>query len=86
MSNGAIKKSRKRRNAAAVSGSGRGRPRKAFVAMYHSQISGDKNTIKIRIKKSNFSPIQVVIVFFFSVGNLFTVNGFVGESTEKEEW
>ncbi|EEZ97209.2 F-box/LRR-repeat protein 6 isoform X2 [Tribolium castaneum] len=37
------------------SGMGRGRPRKALVAMYHSQISGDKNTIKIRIKKSNFT-------------------------------
>lgn len=36
-------------------GMGRGRPRKALVAMYHSQISGDKNTIKIRIKKSNFT-------------------------------
>jgi hypothetical protein len=36
-------------------GVGRGRPRKALVAMYHSQISGDKNTIKIRIKKSNFT-------------------------------
>lgn len=31
----------------------RGRPRKALVPMYHSQISGDKNAIKIRIKKSN---------------------------------
>ncbi|XP_025835430.1 F-box/LRR-repeat protein 6-like isoform X2 [Agrilus planipennis] len=33
--------------------SARGRPRKTFVTMYHSQISGDKDTIKIRIKKSN---------------------------------
>lgn len=33
----------------------RGRPRKALVAMYHSQISGDKNTIKIRIKKSHLT-------------------------------
>ncbi|KAB0790656.1 hypothetical protein PPYR_14909 [Photinus pyralis] len=33
----------------------RGRRRKAFVAMYHSQISGDKNAIKIRIKKSDLS-------------------------------
>lgn len=66
MSNGAIKKSRKRRNAA-VSGSGRGRPRKAIVAMYHSQISGDKNTIKIRIKKSNFSPIQVSSLQIFTI-------------------
>ncbi|KAK4881598.1 hypothetical protein RN001_004917 [Aquatica leii] len=36
-------------------GACRGRPRKAFVAMYHSQISGDKNAIKIRIKKSDLS-------------------------------
>lgn len=34
---------------------GRGRPRKALVPMYHSQISGDKNTIKIRIKKSSIT-------------------------------
>lgn len=51
--NGKIKKERKK-------GMGRGRPRKALVAMYHSQISGDKNTIKIRIKKSNFTAqVQV---------------------------
>lgn len=31
------------------------RPRKTLVAMYHSQISGDKNTIKIRIKKSHLA-------------------------------
>lgn len=37
------------------------RPRKALVAMYHSQISGDKNTIKIRIKKSDLSEVQVSI-------------------------
>lgn len=37
----------------------RGRPRKALVAMYHSQISGDKNTIKIRIKKSGLAQVQV---------------------------
>lgn len=33
----------------------RGRPRKALVAMYQSHLSGDKNTIKIRIKKSDLS-------------------------------
>ncbi|KAI4460301.1 f-box/tpr repeat protein pof3 [Holotrichia oblita] len=33
-------------------GSSRGRPKKF---MYHSQISGDKDTIKIRIKKSNLT-------------------------------
>ncbi|KAL3276889.1 hypothetical protein HHI36_012260 [Cryptolaemus montrouzieri] len=38
-----------------VSSPGRGRPRKALVPMYHSQISGDKNTIKIRIKKSHIT-------------------------------
>lgn len=37
------------------SGTVRGRPRKTVVPMYHSQISGDKNAIKIRIKKSHFS-------------------------------
>ncbi|XP_060526651.1 F-box/LRR-repeat protein 6 [Cylas formicarius] len=52
-SNGIIKKTGKKKKLS--SGPGRGRPRKAHVAMYHSQISGDKNTIKIRIKKSNFS-------------------------------
>lgn len=35
----------------------RGRPRKA-VPIYHSQISGDKNAIKIRIKKSNMTAAQ----------------------------
>lgn len=54
--NGKIKKERKK-------GLGRGRPRKALVAMYHSQISGDKNTIKIRIKKSNFTA-QVQVIFY----------------------
>lgn len=37
-------------------GLGRGRPRKVGMPMYHSQISGDKNAIKIRIKKSNLAP------------------------------
>lgn len=36
-----------------ISETARGRPRKALVPMYQSQISGDKNAIKIRIKKSN---------------------------------
>nr|CAH7713714.1 unnamed protein product [Callosobruchus chinensis] len=53
-SNGVIKKSSKRKKLS--SGPGRGRPRKEIVAMYHSQISGDKNTIKIRIKK-NFTAL-----------------------------
>lgn len=36
-------------------------PRKSLVAMYQSQISGDKNTIKIRIKKSNLTAhVQVI--------------------------
>lgn len=60
--NGATKK-RNRKEAkscskkkASMSGAaGRGRPRKTLVAMYHSQISGDKNAIKIRIKKSNLT-------------------------------
>lgn len=39
---------------------GRGRPRKALVPMYQSQISGDKNTIKIRIKKSNICEQEQV--------------------------
>lgn len=49
-----------------VSNIGRGRPRKTFVAMYHSQISGDKNAIKIRIKKSNLTkqiPVCSLIKF-----------------------
>lgn len=48
--NGTLKKSYRKKKMS--SGPGRGRPRKALVAMYHSQISGDKNAIKIRIKKS----------------------------------
>lgn len=38
---------------------GRGRASKA-VTMYHSQISGDKGAIKIRIRKSNLSGTQPV--------------------------
>lgn len=51
--NGAFKKARKteKKQLAAT----RGRPRKSLIPMYHSQISGDKNTIKIRIKKSNLN-------------------------------
>lgn len=48
--NNKISKSNKRK---VSMGANRGRPRKALVTTYHSQISGDKNTIKIRIKKSN---------------------------------
>lgn len=50
--NGNLKKNKKKKLS---SGPGRGRPRKALVTMYHSQISGDKNAIKIRIKKSNLN-------------------------------
>ncbi|CAG9772902.1 unnamed protein product [Ceutorhynchus assimilis] len=50
-----LKKTRKKKIS---SGPGRGRPAKALVTMYHSQISGDKNAIKIRIKKSNMGHIQ----------------------------
>lgn len=56
--NGVLRKTSKKKKLS--SGPGRGRPRKALVAMYHSQISGDKNAIKIRIKKSNFTAqVQV---------------------------
>lgn len=51
--NGLVKRNSKRKKIS--NGPVRGRPRKALVAMYHSQISGDKNAIKIRIKKSSFS-------------------------------
>lgn len=60
--NGTLKKSRKKRIS---SGPGRGRPAKALVTMYHSQISGDKNAIKIRIKKSNLSNVQPVSYYHF---------------------
>ncbi|XP_017783584.1 PREDICTED: F-box/LRR-repeat protein 6 [Nicrophorus vespilloides] len=54
--NGAIGKSNKvGKGKKTGTSAGRGRPRKALVPMYQSQISGDKNTIKIRIKKSNLS-------------------------------
>lgn len=39
-------------------GGARGRPRKATVPIYHSQISGDKNAIKIRIRKSSVIAAQ----------------------------
>ncbi|KAJ8940321.1 hypothetical protein NQ318_014396, partial [Aromia moschata] len=58
-SNGVIRKSNHKKKKLS-SGPGRGRPRKALVAMYHSQISGDKNAIKIRIKKSNFTTQPLV--------------------------
>lgn len=82
VNNGEIKKSRKRKNAS-VPGTARGRPRKALVAMYHSQISGDKNTIKIRIKKSNLSPIQVSWRRFFGCG--LQIVHFAAESAEEEK-
>ncbi|KAF7286700.1 F-box and leucine-rich repeat protein 6 [Rhynchophorus ferrugineus] len=52
-SNGSFRRSNKKKRIS--SGPGRGRPRKTIVPMYQSQISGDKNAIKIRIKKSNMS-------------------------------
>lgn len=58
-SNGVVRKTNHKKKKLS-SGPGRGRPRKALVAMYHSQISGDKDTIKIRIKKSNYTTqVQV---------------------------
>lgn len=60
--NGAIKrsdlkvsKSYSKKKSGMSAATSRGRPRKTLVAMYHSQISGDKNAIKIRIKKSNLT-------------------------------
>ncbi|KAH1012685.1 hypothetical protein HUJ05_011794 [Dendroctonus ponderosae] len=53
--NGSI--SRKSRARKAAGRPGRGRASKA-VTMYHSQISGDKGAIKIRIRKSNLSGTQ----------------------------
>lgn len=53
--NGTLKKPKKKRIS---SGPGRGRTPKHLVAVYHSQISGDKNAIKIRIKKSELTTIQ----------------------------
>lgn len=68
VSNGVVKKKRRSRQEGGRSrqrsSSGRGRPSKkkqTTIATYHSQISGDKNTIKIRIKKSPFTGTQVVI-------------------------
>ncbi|XP_022900486.1 F-box/LRR-repeat protein 6 [Onthophagus taurus] len=47
-SNGVIKKSTDKQRKRVV----RGRPRKGVISTYESQISGDKNTIIIRIKKN----------------------------------
>ncbi|XP_049821384.1 F-box/LRR-repeat protein 6 isoform X2 [Aethina tumida] len=52
--NGAVRRNAAKRSGR-PSGPGRGRPKKGHVAMYQSQISGDKNAIKIRIKKSGFT-------------------------------
>lgn len=61
--NGVIKKRRKRKNDGESTGkstrqrgqSGRGRPpKKPAMATYHSQISGDTTSIKIRIRKAHF--------------------------------
>ncbi|CAH0559666.1 unnamed protein product [Brassicogethes aeneus] len=56
-SNGAVRRGsgKKGRKVGGGTGAGRGRPKKEHVAMYQSQISGDKNAIKIRIKKSGFT-------------------------------
>lgn len=55
------KRSKKKRISTGLT---QGCPKKALVAMYHSQISGDKNDIKIRIKKNNFtSQVQVSLSF-----------------------
>lgn len=61
-SNGVVRKTNHKRKKLS-NGPGRGRPRKALVAMYHSQISGDKDTIKIRIKKSNLTTQVQVSVY-----------------------
>lgn len=76
VNNGVIKKKRKtkddslslgkpttvKRQQQRVGGATRGRPpKRPLIATYHSQISGDKNTIKIRIKKAHFSSQ----VFYF---------------------
>lgn len=71
VSNGVVKKKRKSKQDGGSrsrqrSSSGRGRPpkkRPTTIATYHSQISGDKNTIKIRIRKSNLTGTQVVLNF-----------------------
>ncbi|KAL1506211.1 hypothetical protein ABEB36_005612 [Hypothenemus hampei] len=58
LSNGTMKKNKRKKIS---SGPGRGRAPKPSVTMYHSQISGDKNAIKLRIKKSNFSNVQPLV-------------------------
>lgn len=77
--NGVIKKLNKKKKL--TSGPGRGRPRKAHITMYQSQISGDKNTIKIRIKKSNFCTqvryikVKTVLEFvFYNSQNYLNIN------------
>lgn len=67
VSNGVVKNKRKSRGTPRQrSGSSRGRASKKkqpAVATYHSQISGDKNTIKIRIKKSHLTGTQVGLLY-----------------------
>lgn len=76
VSNGVVKKKRRSRGnqggdggsrSRQRSGSGRGRPpkktRENTIATYHSQISGDKNTIKIRIRKSHLGGTPVIYIF-----------------------
>lgn len=75
VSNGVVKKKRKSRQDGSSrsrqrSNSGRGRPpkkRPTTIATYHSQISGDKNTIKIRIRKSHLTgtPVCLTIISIF---------------------
>lgn len=73
VNNGVIKKKRKSKDSSALGktvgqkprvGQGRGRPpKRPLIATYHSQISGDKNTIKIRIKKSHLSSQVGLFIF-----------------------
>lgn len=84
-SNGAADKNSKVRKRAAATG--RGRPRKALVAMYHSQISGDKNTIKIRIKKSNLSThTQVFTIFSLTFLIFKNIYCFLADAKQEEKW
>lgn len=75
VNNGVVKKKRKYKQDATSKSdikrsqqrmsSSRGRPpKKPAIATYHSQISGDKNTIKIRIRKAHLGS-QVLHHFIF---------------------
>lgn len=73
--NGVIKSKGKNRKEAVKSGAGqkrssagRGRPpKKPAIATYHSQISGDKNTIKIRIRKSHLGAQVIIIITYLDL-------------------